>query len=290
MRIILSYSIIILLFFPWIFGWGNIASQNSEFAFDPLFSLLAIAFGATVAILLGKLFKRRKNIPHSIISILILALLLPYSRDLWVLGIEAFSGFIAILSAIFLRFFERPIFNPAALGAFLGEIFSNLLFPFFGVHSFFYIGWVFPGMQFSFFDAPVSEFFALSFPHSFFSFFLFLPVFFYGMWKFRKIWITGIFFFSFFLFNFFFGESFSLIGTIMISGTMLLFSSVMLGDPKTSPAFPKEQMVYGAFTGILLASVLHFHFFSLSYIEVLLIANAGFFFWLSKKHFLKFMP
>jgi Na+-translocating ferredoxin:NAD+ oxidoreductase RnfD subunit len=276
--------VVFLLFVPWILGWGNIAFQNPELALNPLLSLLAISAGATIAIGIGRLFRRKKNIPNTIITVIILAILLPYSRDFWILGIELLSGFVAIICALFLRFFGRSIFNPAAFGALAAGIFSNFLFPYFGVDSLFYIGWVFSGMQYSFFDVPLLEFFSLSFPHPFFSFILFLPVFFYSIWKFRKFFITVAFLATFFVYLLFLGESLSVIGTTMISGTMLLFCSVMLGDPKTSPVFFKEQLVYGSFVGILLASTLHFHLFSFSYIEILLIGNGVYFFWALRKH------
>lgn len=171
----------------------------------------------------------------------------PTLNPIW---LPAFSAFVAIVGRFFIRYKNRPVFNPAALGMFLTFLITWVLQKIGLLKSTLFISWWAAdfGKRLEIGNFSISIYWII-----------FLPFFLYYVHKFRKVFYGAVFFFTLIIcqslyFLIFKDMSFSNLLLILSGGigTWLFLSFLMVIEPKTAPVFKRDQIILGVFGGILL--------------------------------------
>lgn len=240
---------ILVCFLLFLYGAALVSAQDLVYAGQSLLILLGIAAGY----LAPYMYQKLRNIPSRMrwenagITILILTLLIDQRLGIiWAVAL----GLITALIKMFVRFQGKPVLNPATAGlAVLGVL---------GVYE----TWWGVSFEPRFTDLFVSV-------AAFFT----LPVAGYVAHKYNKLPLALSLFLSFAGASFLFTRTIPWV--ILLEGTLFFFALVMATEPFTSPVLKKEQIMYGASIGVLLAWFLA-QTWILTYLAPLLIANLGF--------------
>jgi Na+-translocating ferredoxin:NAD+ oxidoreductase RnfD subunit len=177
----------------------------------------------------------------------------PLINEFW---LPAFSAFVAIIGRYFIRYKGRPVFNPAALGMYLTYLITLVLTKIGLLKSTLFISWWAAdfGKDLELGDFRISIY-AL----------IFLPIFFYFVYKFRRHWLGITFFVSLIVFQslsfliFDNKEAADLIYLLSGGlGTWLFMSFLMVIEPKTSPAFKNYQIILGIVGSLTLTALNRF--------------------------------
>lgn len=181
---------------------------------------------------------------NRVITVFILFLLFDPLLSWWVFFV---LGIVTESAQYFFRSQVGPFFNPAALGALILSIFGFLP-SWWGIN-------------------PAPRFTLASIEISIVAWIMCLIAGYvaYRYHKLRIIW-SGLLFFCVCYFLLAGDIAFYL----ALEGTILFFFCVMVCEPKTSPILPREQILYGAFVGLLLSLGIYFHFLEASLIALLL--------------------
>lgn len=184
---------------------------------------ILLLVGATVNIVLAKLFKAAINAESSYITVFILFFLVPPVDSVQSGFMAAGVAILAMASKFIVAYRRKHLFNPAA--------FAVAVFYFFGYGAFWWIG------------TPI----------------LFIPTLILGLLIVRKIRRFSLFFsflataipvmLAFSVFYKF--EFFDSLMQLFLSWPLIFFGTVMLTEPLTTPPTRKLQMIYGALVGAL---------------------------------------
>lgn len=251
---IFTYFLIIYSTCAAIFTWDILVI--ALLAFTWIFSYL-------IYLLLRPLSKNYKQFKNTIISALIFFLvyhytntfigLVPYSIGLLAIQIYKNFGYIKGLSFI----------NPALLGLFAAEICTLVMQYFFqfDLNSLPFISWW--GAQFGTYASLVLILIWLA----------------YGPIKWNKQWILIPFLALFLLAISLLSEPTSIIPSLL-SSTTYFFATIMLIEPKTSPAVRKPQIIYGLIAGLIYFGLRHL---GIEYYELIALATANLYFFISRR-------
>lgn len=224
-------------------------AQNVSFFFMVLLVLAGVSLGYLFPWGIQRLRKQvsRMRPENAGITILILTLLVdPRIGFFWAIGLGLVTAFVKMR----LRFQGKPVLNPAAAGL--------AIFSLFGI-----------------FDSWWGVSFAPRFSELFISIAVVLTIPFAGYvaYRYRKLWIPLALGIAFALGSFVLSGSVPWI--ILLEGTVFFFALVMASEPLTSPVVRKEQIVFGASVGLLLALFLD-QAWPLTYCGPLLLVNAAY--------------
>ena len=163
---------------------------------------------------------------------------------------------LAMFSKNFLRFGNRHVFNPAALGLFAGAVILEIP-----------VSWW----------AVSFQQFRIQNPEFIIYFLILLSPAFVSMVKMKRYRITLSFLITYAVLTQFLNLNSSILNLIP-DPTTLFFSTVMLTEPMTSPNNYKKQVIFGAFVGFLALTMSLWNFMTIDpFIPALLIGNAVFF-------------
>lgn len=208
--------------------------------FEPTSSLFLhvgsiLGTGLGLYFIFSSLTQKKKNIWTTLITLLILLLLLHpplETGDIW-------YGIFAAVFAICYKFFGEykgiPFINP---------VISPLLLLLF-------LSFFIPAL-----DAPFVSWWGASF-QGYLSLSLLFSWILLGMYRCKKWWSFGSFFFLFFTLGLMKGMSF--LQFAFSDATLYFFASIMLIEPKTSPFKRNNQIIYGSIVAILYHLLLFYH-------------------------------
>ncbi len=243
----------------------SVASSSLFDALSVVRNFLSICLGAffVYRVLLWRKFTRETRFEHRLITCLILSLLF-YIDYPWYFYFCV--GVLVELLQRVARLPSGPIFNPAALAATIVSL----------IH-FSPVWW---GASFTPRIPIIRGGMSIVV-------FLTVPVGLYVAWKYRKLFIVGTFLLLFILSHVLLVHRSP--AFILLEGTLLFFVLVMVVEPKTSPVNQKEQIVYGAFLGILVPLAMRLHLTE-PYLMPLLFLNLLFNTYRNRKTLLKPKP
>jgi len=216
---------------------------RQELAIHEISRLIAVSIGIYLPFLIFR--KQSPRLANLFITVFIL-LLLADQKTPWFLMLAL--GSVTAVIKIIVRSLHQPIFNPAAAGLLV----TSLI----GVTT---TWW---GVSFS----PRLHFYNMSL-----AMLLTLPVGLYLIWLYKKL-PTLIFVPSSFALTYFLLTGRSPL-TILLEGTFAFFLFIIVTEPRTTPVINRQEAIFGAFLGSMLAFLFKFRFISSPYLISLLTAN-----------------
>ncbi len=228
---------------------------------DVIYHLLAtVGFAVILFFLFSKLSGKKKNIYNTLISSLIIFLVLHYGTENSDLIYPLLATFITIFSKFFLEIKGSPVINPVIFGLLL-TYFITTLVP--SLEPLFISWW---GAAYSYNEIPI----ALIIIAIWILFFL-------------KTWRKYPTLISFLLVHaviLLVQQEIDFLKFTFTDATIYFFAAIMLIEPRTSPILKKEQIIYGVLTAIAYNG---FKYFEIAHFDLLAIAIANLYFFISKK-------
>lgn len=192
----------------------------------------------------------------------------PLLNPIW---LPAFCAFVAIFIRYFVRYKGRPVFNPAAIGMFVTYCITWVLMKLGILKTTLFISW---------WSADFGKKLTIGNFSIAIHWLVFIPIFSYFVYKYRRHWLGISFFISIIIFqflNFLFLKNYSLNQTLLLIsgglGTWIFMSLLMVVEPKTSPVFKKDQIIIGALGGLILTALYRIESLPAHEIVTILILN-----------------